>query len=42
MPFVRGTLPYRFLAGLPVRAFDDLVAPPTVPRPAKCASLDCL
>ncbi|HEY5920240.1 MAG TPA: PBP1A family penicillin-binding protein [Kofleriaceae bacterium] len=42
MPFVRGTLPYRFLAGLPVRAFDDLVATPTVPRPAKCASLDCL
>ena len=42
MPFVRGTLPYRFLAGLPVRAFDDLVPTPTVPRPAKCASLDCL
>jgi penicillin-binding protein 1A len=42
MPFVRGTLPYRFLAGLPVRAFDDLLPTPTVPRPAKCTSLDCL
>jgi penicillin-binding protein 1A len=42
MPFVRGTLPYRFLAGLPVRAFDDLSPSPPVPRPAKCASLDCL
>jgi penicillin-binding protein 1A len=42
MPFVRGTLPWRFLGGLPVREFDDLVPMPTVPRPAKCASLDCL
>jgi penicillin-binding protein 1A len=42
MPFVRGTLPWRFLAGLPVRAFEDLVPMPTVPRPAKCSSLDCL
>ncbi|HEX5061552.1 MAG TPA: PBP1A family penicillin-binding protein [Kofleriaceae bacterium] len=42
MPFVRGTLPYRFLASLPVRAFDDLTPTPTVPRPAKCNSLDCL
>jgi penicillin-binding protein 1A len=42
MPFVRGTLPWRFLSGLPVRKFEDLTATPTVPRPAKCTSLDCL
>lgn len=42
MPFVRGTLPYRFLGGLPVRSFEDLVPAPGVPRPAKCTSLDCL
>jgi penicillin-binding protein 1A len=42
MPFVRGTLPLRFLAGVPVRAFDDLTPTPTVPRPVKCSSLDCL
>ncbi len=43
MPFVRGTLPARFLSAPPVRSFDDLVPSPTVPRPpAKCASLTCL
>ena len=42
MPFVRGTLPYRFLAGVPVRSFEELVPAPTVPRAAKCATLDCL
>ena len=42
MPFVRGTLPHRLLAAPPVRAFDDLVPAPAVPRPAKCATLDCL
>jgi len=42
MPFVRGSLPLRFLAGLPVRAFDELLPAPTVPRPVKCNSLDCL
>jgi penicillin-binding protein 1A len=43
MPFVRGTLPYRFLAGMPVRAFEDLVPMPPVPKaPAKCSSLSCL
>jgi penicillin-binding protein 1A len=42
MPFVRGTMPYRFLAGLPVRAFDDLSPTPALPRPAKCTSLQCL
>jgi penicillin-binding protein 1A len=43
MPFVRGTLPYRFLAGMPVRAFEDLVPLPPVPKaPAKCSSLSCL
>jgi penicillin-binding protein 1A len=43
MPFVRGTLPARFLTSAPVRSFDDLVPAPAVPRPpAKCASLSCL
>ena len=44
MPFVRGTLPYRFLAGLPVRSFDDLIAAaaPSPRATAKCSSLDCL
>lgn len=43
MPFVRGTLPYRFLSGLPVRTFEDLVPMPPVPKaPAKCSSLSCL
>jgi penicillin-binding protein 1A len=42
MPFVRGTLPYRFLAGVPTRTFEDLLPTPTVPRAAKCTSLDCL
>lgn len=43
MPFVRGTMPNRFLAGLPVRAFEDLIPAPGVPRPAtKCSTLDCL
>lgn len=43
MPFVRGTLPYRFLSGLPVRAFEDLVPMPPVPKTlAKCSSLSCL
>jgi penicillin-binding protein 1A len=44
MPFVRGTLPPEFLAG-PVRAFEEIVPAPAVPRPAvpvKCASLSCL
>jgi hypothetical protein len=43
MPFVRGTLPSSFLAGPPVRSFNDLVPAPSVPRPpVKCASLSCL
>ncbi|MGE5185686.1 MAG: penicillin-binding protein 1A [Acidobacteriota bacterium] len=43
MPFVRGTLPHNFLAGAPVRSFDDLVPAAPVPHAqAKCASLDCL
>jgi len=43
MPFVRGNLPSRFLAGPPVKSFDDLVPAPTLPKPAaKCASLSCL
>ena len=31
MPFVRGTLPAKFLAGPPLRSFDELVAPPVLP-----------
>jgi penicillin-binding protein 1A len=43
MPFVHGTLPSKFLAGAPVRSFEDLVPPPPVPKPlAKCNSLSCL
>jgi penicillin-binding protein 1A len=43
MPFVRGTLPGRFLSGPVIRSFDDLVAPPTVPHPPeKCGDLSCL
>lgn len=43
MPFVRGSLPWRFLGNLPVRSFEDLVGAPPVPRPAaKCNSLSCL
>ncbi len=42
MPFVRGTLPGRFLGGVPVRSFEDLVPAPPAPRPVKCSSLRCL
>ena len=45
MPFVRGTQPQRFLAGPPVRSFDDLVPAPALPAPTPsttCASLKCL
>ncbi|HEY6037435.1 MAG TPA: PBP1A family penicillin-binding protein [Kofleriaceae bacterium] len=43
MPFVRGTLPGRFLSGPVIRSFDDLVAAPTVPRPPeRCGDLSCL
>jgi penicillin-binding protein 1A len=31
MPFVRGTLPAKFLAGPALRSFDDLVAAPVLP-----------
>lgn len=41
-PFVRGTMPQKLLGGPPVRAFDDLVAPPTVAPPPRCTSLSCL
>jgi penicillin-binding protein 1A len=41
MPFVRGTMPASFLAGT-VRAFEDLVPLPGVPRPGKCNDLSCL
>jgi penicillin-binding protein 1A len=43
MPFVRGTLPTKFLAGQPVRSFEDLVPLPSVLKaPARCSTLDCL
>lgn len=45
MPFVRGTLPGRYLSGPVVRSFDDLVPAPAVPRPPateKCGDLTCL
>ena len=44
MPFVRGTLPARFLAGPAVRSFDDLVPAPVFPRPLAlpCSGLTCL
>ncbi len=43
MPFVRGTLPSKFLSGVPIRSFDDLVPAPVLPTPqAPCTSLKCL
>jgi penicillin-binding protein 1A len=33
MPFVRGTLPARFLRGAALRSFDDLVPAPVLPAP---------
>ena len=45
MPFVRGTLPWKFLSGPPVGSFDQLVPAPVVPRPAvpvTCSGLSCL
>lgn len=43
MPFVRGSMPGKLLGGPAVRSFDDLVAPPALPKTAaKCASLSCL
>jgi len=43
MPFVRGTLPGKFLSGPPVRSFDDLVPAPVLPMPtAPCSTLKCL
>jgi penicillin-binding protein 1A len=45
MPFVRGSLPGRYLSGPVIRSFDDLVPAPAVPRPPateKCGDLTCL
>ena len=45
MPFVRGTLPWRFLQPPVVGSFELLVPPPEVPvprAPVKCTSLNCL
>ncbi|MBL9013195.1 MAG: PBP1A family penicillin-binding protein [Myxococcales bacterium] len=43
MPFVRGTMPGKFLSGPAIRSFDDLVPAPSLPAPAaKCSSLSCL
>jgi penicillin-binding protein 1A len=35
MPFVRGSLPGKFLAGPAIRSFDDLVPAPVLPVPPK-------
>jgi penicillin-binding protein 1A len=35
MPFVRGSLPSKFLAGPVLRSFDDLVPPPALPVPPR-------
>jgi hypothetical protein len=35
VPFVRGTLPSRFLGGAAVTSFEDLSPAPPVPRPTK-------
>ncbi len=42
MPFVRGSLPNRFLSGPPIRSFDNVVPAPTPPPVAKCSTLSCL
>ncbi|HET9620565.1 MAG TPA: PBP1A family penicillin-binding protein [Kofleriaceae bacterium] len=42
MPFVRGSLPAKFLSGPAVRSFDDLVPAPALPVPPPCRSLSCL
>jgi len=42
MPFLRGSVPGKFLAPPFIRSFDDLVPAPVLPQPTKCASLSCL
>jgi len=42
MPFVRGTLPAKFLSGPAIRSFDDLVPAPALPVPPRCTGLSCL
>jgi penicillin-binding protein 1A len=45
MAFVRGTFPRNFLAGPPIRSFDELLPAPTPYQPTvntKCSSLRCL
>ncbi|MFT3700485.1 MAG: PBP1A family penicillin-binding protein [Kofleriaceae bacterium] len=42
MPFVRGSLPGRYLSGPVIRSFDDLVPAPSTPKVEKCADLTCL
>jgi penicillin-binding protein 1A len=41
MPFVRGTLPAKFLAGPATRSFDDLVPPPALPVLPRCVPPGC-
>jgi hypothetical protein len=41
MPFVRGTLPAKFLAGPAIRSFDDLVPAPVLPVPPRCVPPAC-
>ena len=42
MPFVRGSMPNKFLVGQPIRSFEDIVPAPSPPPVGKCASLACL
>jgi penicillin-binding protein 1A len=42
MPFVRGSMPSKFLVGRPLNSFDDVVPAPTPPPVGKCSSLACL
>jgi penicillin-binding protein 1A len=41
MPFVRGTLPAKFLSGPAIKSFDDLVPAPVLPVPPRCVPPLC-
>jgi penicillin-binding protein 1A len=42
IPFARGTFPRNFLAGVPVRSFEDLIPAPTPYVPGqRCTGLNC-
>ena len=42
MSFVRGSLPAKFLGGLGIRSFDQVVPAPQPPPVPRCSSLSCL